>query len=156
MNRSRVSPFTPAEETLGMSSAARGLQGMERTSAPKGPNLMDGGALSKPSLNAQPSNNARYEMQSVQQNASSAVPQTQANAVQQVRKGELVQDNAEYKANQFREARTAEVLTAMHAPATAALGSQTPLEAKKLRNDVATQKAMTMGVNPDLVQSQLG
>ena len=29
------------------------------------------------------------------------------------------------------------------------------LEAKKLRNDVATQKAMTMGVNPDLVQSQL-
>ena len=43
----------------------------------------------------------------------------------------------------------------MHAPATAALGSQTPIEAKKLRNDVATQKAMTMGVNPDLVQSQL-
>ena len=61
MRSSKVSPFTPAEETLGMSSAARGLQGMERTSAPKGPNLMDGGALSKPSLNAQPSNNARYE-----------------------------------------------------------------------------------------------
>ena len=155
MRSSRVSPFTVAEETLGMSSAARGLQGMERTSAPKGPNSYDNGALSKPSLNAQPSTNARYEVQSVQQNAGSSVPQAQAEAIQQVRKQELVVNNADYRANQFREARTAEIMSEMDAPATLALGSQTPIEAKRHRSNVATQKAMTMGVNPDLVQSQL-
>ena len=151
----RVSPYTVAEESLGMSSAARGLQGMERTSAPKGPNLFDGGPGSKVAMNTQPYNNQRLQEQNYQQNMGSAVSQAQAGAVEDSRKQTLVTANSEAKAQQFNEAYKATVLEQMNAPATAALGSQTPQEAKQLRFNVATQKAMAMGVNPDLVANQI-
>ena len=57
----RVSPFTVAEESLGASSAMRGLGGMERTAAPKGPNMFDGGPASKVQVNTQPFNNNRSD-----------------------------------------------------------------------------------------------
>ena len=154
----RVSPFTVAEESLGASSAMRGLGGMERTAAPKGPNMFDGGPASKVGENTQPFNNARMMQQNVLQNTSAAAPQAQANAVQQSRKMNLVEDNSEYKANmanQLFEGRKTEILSVMQTPGLDKLGSMTSIENDQFRSDIATQKAMTIGVNPDLVQNQI-
>ena len=148
-------PFTVAEEALGQSSAMRGLNGMERTAAPKGPNMYDGGAASKVQVNTQPFNNERLLQQNILQNTAAAAPQANADAVQQVRKGQLVQDNAEYKANQMLEDRKSEILTVIGAPATAAMGNMSPPEQAKFRQDIATGKAMSMGINPDLVANEV-
>ena len=150
----RVSPFTIAEESLGQSSAMQGLSGMERTAAPKGPNMFDMGPGSKVTENTQPFNNARMRQQNIQQNTGSAITQAEAQAVQQTRKMGLVEDNAKYKANHLFEQRREEVMSVMDTPATLALGSMTPPESEKFRSDIATGKAMAMGTNPDLVQSQ--
>jgi len=151
-----ASPYTIAEEMLGASSSQRGLAGMERTAAPKGPNMMDGGAASKVGVNTQPYNNSRLQEQNNLQNTSSAVPQAEADAIMDVRKQRLVGDNAEYKAAEFAEERKAEVLSVLGSPATQAMASMTPPEASKFRNDIATGKAMAMGANPDLVQNAIG
>ena len=149
------SPFSVAEESLGMSSGAQGLSGMERTAAPKGPNMFDGGPASKVSMNTQPFNNARLMEQNVMQNTASAVPQAGANAVQQSRKQQVVSDNQEYQANMMLESRKSEILSVMNAPATLAMGNMSPPEQAKFRNDIATGKAMAIGVNPDLVMNQV-
>ena len=149
------SPYTYAEETLGEMSAQRGLQGMERTSSPKGPNMYDGGAASKVQLNTQPYNNERLQQQNILQNTGSAATQANSNAVQQVRKQQLVQDNAEYKANAFAEQRKTEVLSVLGAPAIAAMGAMEPAEQQAMRSNIATGKAMSIGMNPDLAQNSI-
>ena len=98
LSMEKGSPYTIAEETLGAASMQRGMGGMERTAAPKGPNMYDGGAASKVQLNTQPYNNQRLQQQNILQNTGSAATQANSGAVQQVRKQQLVQDNAEYKA----------------------------------------------------------
>ena len=151
----RVSPFTVAEESLGASSAQRGLGGMERTAAPKGPNMFDSGAASKVQVNTQPYNNARLMEQNIEQNTGAAIPQAGAEAIQQGRKMQLVNDNAEYKANQLLDQRKSEILSVMNAPATLAMGNMSGAEMESFRSDIATGKAMAMGVNPDLAQNQV-
>ena len=151
----RVSPFTVAEESLGASSAMRGLGGMERTAAPKGPNMFDGGPASKVQVNTQPFNNSRLMQQNVQQNTSAAIPQAASEAVQQGRKMQLVNDNQEYKANQLLDQRKSEILSVMNAPATLAMGNMSPPQMEQFRSDIATSKAMAMGVNPDLARNQI-
>lgn len=147
------SPFTIAEETLGAASAQRGLSGLERTSAPKGPNMYDGGAASKVQLNTQPYNNQRLQQQNILQNTAAAAPQANSAAVQQVRKQQLVNDNAEYKANAFAEQRKTEVLSVLGAPAIAAMGAMEPADQQAMRQNIATGKAMSMGMNPDLASN---
>ena len=151
----RVSPFTVAEESLHNSDVARGIEGMERTSAPLGPNMFDGGPASKVTANTQPFNNSRMMLQNVQQNTIAATQQAQSNAVQQTRKMNLVGDNQEYKANQLLEERKSEILSVMNAPATLAMGNMSPPQQEKFRSDIATGKAMAMGLNPDLAQNQI-
>lgn len=151
----RVSPFTVAEESLGQSSMMRGFGGMERTAAPKGPNMFDSGPASKVTENTQPYNNARMQEQGIVQNTLSAVPQAESHAVQQSRKMGLVQDNSDYKANQFMEQRKEEVMSVLNTPATLAMGNMSPPEEAAFRNHIAVGKAQAMGVNPDLVQNQL-
>ena len=75
--RNPSSYLTAAEETLAMSSAQRGLGGMQRTAAAPGPNMFDSGAASKVAINNQPANNRFHQQQSMMQNMSSAVPQAQ-------------------------------------------------------------------------------
>ena len=152
----RVSPYSVAEESLGASSAMRGLGGMERTAAPKGPNMFDQGPASKVQANTQPFNNARLMQQNIEQNTTAAIPQAASEAVQQSRKMALVNDNAEYKANQLLEQRKTEVMSVMNTPATLAMGNMSPPDMAKFRQDIATGKAMAMGVNPDLIQNQVG
>ena len=151
----RVSPFTVAEEALHNSDVARGITGMERTSAPLGPNMFDGGPASKVQENTQPFNNMRMQEQSIQQNTMTGMQQANANAVQQVRKGGLVEDNANYKANSLMEQRKGEILSVMNAPATLAMGNMSPPQMEKFRSDIATSKAIAMGASPDLAQEAI-
>ena len=128
---------------------------MERTAAPKGPNMFDSGPASKVAANTQPYNNERLLQQNILQNTTAAAGQANADAVNQSRKLQLVQDNADYKANQMLEERKSEILSVIGAPATLAMGNMSPPEQAKFRQDIATGKAMSMGVNPDLVAEQV-
>ena len=151
----RTSPFTIAEESLSASSAMRGLGGMERTAAPKGPNMFDSGPASKVNQNTQPFNNARMQQQGILQNTASASQQAQSDAVQMQRKLQLVEDNAEYKAISQREETKSAIMDMMNTPATLAMSNMSPPQVAKMRNDIAVGKAQAMGINPALVQNQL-
>ena len=74
--------------------------------------MYDQGAVTKPSVNAQPSNNQRLEMQEMSRNVESAAPQAAAGAVQDFRRQTLSQSDAESKAQQLASTRMAEVLYA--------------------------------------------
>ena len=84
-----------AEEALRLAEIGRGQEGMSRTAAPVGPNLTDGGGMSKPNVNTQPFNNTRLMEQNMSENVRSAVPAQQANALGQVRKGVAEQSGEE-------------------------------------------------------------
>ena len=142
-----ASPYRISEEMLRGTSP----DGMSRTSAPPGPNMYDSGPTAKVQLNNQDFNNQRLEAQNMQQNMVAGLPQAQADAIMGVRKNELIQDNAAYKAVQMREESKALMLDAMDAPHMKALGMMNPLETEIMRKDAAITKASIMGVNPDLV-----
>ena len=150
-----ASPYRVAEEMLGAASAQRGLEGMQRTAAPLGPNMYDGGPASKVQANTQPFNNARLQGQNIMQNTSSASAQASVDAVNDLRKQQLVSDNAEYKVNALREGYKENVLEVMGAPAIAQMGSMTPAEGQAHRYNILTTKAATMGMNPDLMQNAI-
>ena len=138
-----------AEEALRLAEIGRGQEGMSRTAAPVGPNLADGGGMSKPNVNTQPYNNTRLMEQNMQQNISAAVPGQQANALGQVRKGVAEQSDAEYKANEFKNERVAQMLYANDGGnATFQMGI--PEVANKVQQHVAEQKLMAYGVNPQV------
>jgi len=153
--RNPSSYLTAAEETLGMSSAQRGLGGMQRTAAVPGPNMFDSGAASKVAINNQPATNQVLQQQSIMQNMSSALPQAQADAVMDVNKAQLVADNQQFKAERFAKQRTAEVAAVMGSPAIQQMGMMNDLELAKLRNDTAVGKAQAMGINPALIQNAM-
>ena len=140
-----------ARETLPMSDAMHGLQGMTPPNAGMY-NSDDGGAMSKPYVNAQPSENQALAMQNLNQNAQSAAPQAAAGAMGGVRKGITEQSTAQYRAQELLNDRMATQLDA------AGLGGnlmkinaimQSP-EREKFVNDIATSKAMFAGEAPEL------
>jgi len=138
-----------AEEALRLAEIGRGQEGMSRTAAPVGPNLTDGGGMSKPNVNTQPYNNTRLMEQNMQQNMTSAVPGQQANALGQVRKGMAEQSGAEYKANEFKNERVAQMMYANDGgSATFKMGI--PEVAQKVSQHVAEQKLMAYGINPQV------
>ena len=141
-------PNRISEEMLHMSSP----QGMSRTAASLGPNAYDSGGASK-LVNTQPYNNERLAQQNILQNTISGAQQAQSNAVMDVRKNQLVADNQDAKANEFAATRMAELLYA-NDQGTALMKVNALMrspEGEKFRMDIATGKAMAMGVNPDLV-----
>ena len=136
-----------AEEALRLAEMGRGQEGMGRTAAPVGPNLAIGGPLAQPQVNAQPYNNQRLMEQNMGQNISSAVPAQQANALGQVRKGMAQQSDAEYKANEMKNERVAQMLYATDGgSATFQMGI--PEVANTVKQHVAEQKLMANGINP--------
>ena len=154
--RNPSSYLTAAEETLGMSSAQRGLGGMQRTAATPGPNaIVETGPGSRVAVSNQAYNNARLQEQNITQNISSALPQAQADAIMDVRKQQLVADNAQFAADRFAKQRTAEVAAVLGSPAIQQMGMMNDLQLAKVRNDTAVGKAMAMGANPDLVQNAM-
>jgi hypothetical protein len=84
------------------------------------------------------------------------IPQAEANAVQGVRKQQLVSDNEEYKAASFANERKAEVMEVLGSPATQYMSQMGDIEGAAVRNSIATGKAMAVGMNPDLAQNQMG
>ena len=138
-----------AEEALRLAERGRNQEGMGRTAAPVGPNLQDSGGMSKPNVNTQPYNNDRLMEQNMGQNMSSSVPAQQANAVGQLRKQAVEMSGAEYKANEFKNSRIAEMLYANDGGnATFQMGL--PEVANKIQQHVAEQKLMANGVNPQI------
>ena len=138
-----------AEEALRLAEIGRGQEGMSRTAAPVGPNLADGGGASKPNVNTQPFNNTRLMEQNMSENMRSAVPAQQANALGQVRKGVAEQSDAEYKANEFKNERVAEMLYANDG-GNATFQMSIPEVAQQTQQHVAEQKLMAYGVNPQV------
>ena len=87
--------------------------------------------------------------QNMQQNVTSAIPAQQANALGQLRKGVAEQSDAEYKANEFKNERVAQMLYANDGgSATFQMG--VPEVANKIQQHVAEQKLMAYGVNPQI------
>ena len=113
-----ANPYSVAEMMLPQSSGMRGLDGMNRTAAPPGPNAYDQGGSSKPSGNTQPYNNERLAQQNMMVRQSDALPQAQSANVQGFRKEQLVGANEEYKAASFANERKAEVMEVLGSPAT--------------------------------------
>ncbi len=151
-----ANPYSVAEMMLPQSSSMRGLDGMNRTAAPPGPNAYDQGGSSKPSVNTQPYNNERLAQQNMMVRQADALPQAQSANVQGFRKEQLVGANEEYKAASFANERKAEVMEVLGSPATQYMSQMGDVEGQKLRNDIAVSKAMSIGANPDLVQNQIG
>ena len=154
----RISPFTIAEEMLQNASAQRNQGGMTRTSAPLGPQAM---AAPSPYTDvraadeAQTYNNSRMMEQNRNQNTFTAMQQAGVDGKRGVQKLQLVEDNEEYLENSFLQQRLGEVLSMMNSPATLAMGNMSPVQMDAFRADIATGKAMAMGVNPDLVMNQV-
>ena len=141
------SPF--AEEALRISEMAQGQPGMARTSAPVGPNLADGGGMSKPNVNAQPFNNQRLEQQSMVQNIQTAVPGAQASALGEVRKQVVELSGAEKAADDFKTERVSQMLYANDG-GTATFAMAMPEVANRIRQSAATQKLIANGMPGDL------
>ena len=133
-----------AEEALRLAEIGRGQEGMSRTAAPVGPNLTDGGGMSKPNVNTQPFNNTRLMEQNMSENMRSAVPAQQANALGQVRKGVAEQSGEEYKANEFKNERVAQMLYANDG-GNATMAMSIPQVAEMTKQHVAEQKLMAYG-----------
>ena len=138
-----------AEEALRLAEIGRGQEGMSRTAAPVGPNLADGGGMSKPNVNTQPFNNTRLMEQNMGENMRSAVPAQQANALGQVRKGVAEQSGEEYKANEFKNERVAQMLYANDG-GNATFRMSIPEVAQQTQQHVAEQKLMAYGINPQV------
>ena len=125
--------------------------GLNRTSAPHMANMMDNGPASKVSLNTQNFNNMRLAQQNQSQNLASGVTQAQSDAMMGVKKAQLVEDNAAYKANAQMETSKAMMLDAMDAKAIKQMAQLNPLELETMRKDALITKASVMGMNPDLI-----
>lgn len=151
MNHSR---FLDSRETLGASLMHNGIPGMARTSAPEVPNMYSG-PDAQVGMNHQPISQNRLKRQNFNQNASTAVFGAQANAVQQTRRDQLVADNQAHRTQQVFTDYLQDVLSQTGGAAIMEIGSQTPIESKKFRTDIATQKAMTVGINPNLILNAL-
>jgi len=151
-----ANPYSVAEQMLPQSNSMRGLDGMNRTSAPMGANAFDGGGSSKPSVNSQPFNNERLAGQNMMIRQGDAVSQAQSAGKQEFNKQQLVQANNDYKAAEFANERKAEVMEVLGSPATQYMSQMGDVEGEALRNNIATGRAMAVGANPDLAQNQMG
>ena len=149
-----ASPYTVAEEMLGAASAQRNLGGMQRTAAPMGPNMYDSGPASKVGANTQPFNNGRMREQGIVQNTGSAANQASVDAVNDVRKQQLVMDNIEYR-EKFMLDRKREVMVALGSEKTQQIGNMTPIEGRAFRDNNLFIKAQGMGMNPDLMANAI-
>ena len=141
-----------ARESLAISDAMHGLQGMTQPNAGMY-NSDDGGAFSKPYLNAQPAENAFLSAQNKSQNLQTAAPQAAAGAMGAVRKSVTEQSTAAYRAQSDLNDYMANILNERGAghdliKMNAIMGTD-PGRAQ-MENDILTTKAMFSGQAPEL------
>jgi hypothetical protein len=144
------SPYSIAQETLGMSSMQRGIGGMTSPVRP-GPNAYDQGGASKPSVNTQPYNNQRLAEQDRLQNIGSAAPQAAADAMGQQRNKIAQEADADSKAQMFAATRLSEALYANDSGAKMMKLNaimQSP-EKTNYMHKVALGQTLAQGLSPD-------
>ena len=141
-----------AEETLPMSMINRGQGGMNRTSAPIGPNHNDSGAFSKSEVNAQPSHQQMYKGQEITQNLQSAVPGQQSAQVQQLRKMNAEVSDQEQQAQRFASTRVAEMLYANESGAANMQlnAAMKGVDGERIKRNIGAAQAQSMNMSPDL------
>ena len=151
----RISPHTVAEEMLLLSSAGRGQQGMQTTSANPGPNAWnDSSGFSNPAAsNNQDFVTQKLAVQNIEQNTLSAIPQAGAKVIGEAREGLTHESTKAYEAQRFANERLSELIS-VNAPAGKGLLELNRVmnspERAAFENDIATGKLMAMGMNPDL------
>ena len=141
-----------ARESLALSDAMHGLQGMTPPNTGMY-NSDDGGAMSKPYLNANVSENQELARQNMIVNAQTAAPQAAAGAMGAVRKGVTEQSTQEFRAQEFLNEKMATQLDAAGLgqnlmQINAIMGSDP--DRAKFVNDVETSRAMFSGQAPEL------
>ena len=144
-------PYSVAQETLGMSSRQRGLDGMT-SPVPLGANAFTD-VLTNPAVNNyQEYQNQRLAQQDMRQNIGTAAPQAASDAMGKVRSQTAMQSDADAKAQMFASQRLSEALYANDSGTELMrLNSvmQSPERANFLHG-AAVAKAMSAGMNPDL------
>ena len=140
-----------ARLSLPQSDAAHGLQAMTPPNAGMY-NSDDSGAMSKPYINAQPTENQALAMQNAIQNGQTAAPQAVAAARGAVSKNVTEGSTMEYRGQQYLSEKVASQMDAMGLG-----GGMMQLNAmvqnvgeERLRNQVLTQQAMAMNEAPEL------
>ena len=140
-----------ARESLPVSDAMQGLGAMNQPNAGMF-NADDGGAMSKPYVNAQPTENAFLAAQRMQQDAITAAPQQAAAAMGMVKKQQTEMDNAGYKAQtMLNERMVQELVKRGSGGALMEMGAimQSP-EKQRFLNDIETGSAMFNSQAPEL------
>ena len=141
-----------AEEALALASAARNQGGMLRTSAPIGnERMLSSGMTDKVEINDQPEKNNMMTVQNIKQNTMSAIPQAQANAVRGLRKGQVDESQAEYKAQELANSRMSEILYANDGGAAIMQLNELaadPAQMKLFMQRIGESKQMAQGNNP--------
>ena len=144
-------PYSVAQETLGMSSMQRGLDGMT-SPVPLGANSFTD-VLTNPAVNNyQEYQNQRLAEQDMRQNIGTAAPQAAANAMGEVRSQTAMQSDADAKAQTFASQRLAEALYANDS-GTELMRLNAKLQSPERANflhGAAVAKAVSAGMNPAL------
>ena len=141
-----------ARSSLPQSDAMLGLQAMTPPNAGMF-NSDDGGAMSKPYINAQPSENQALGMQSVNQNAMTQAPQLIAGATDNIRRQATEKEQQRYRDQKFMT-DYADRIIEEKGMSTAGLMKvnsmiQSP-EREAFINNIATGRAMYAQVAPEL------
>ena len=144
-----------SETALPLSDISRGQPGMDRTSAPVGPNGMDGGPISNPNTMAQPYQQNLQMAQADAQNLKSRANGMNSQAQRQVGKQMTEMSAAQEKAQ-------SDLRTYMHDKLGAGAEGSMMMRVSSLMNspdrdgfmyDIAAGQALGMGMNPDLGQA---
>ena len=144
-----------SETALPLSDISRGQPGMDRTSAPVGPNAIDGGAMSKPNVLAQPSEQRLQMAQADAQNL-----KTRANGMNSQARREMGKQQTEISG--AAEKAQADLREYMFNKLGAGSEGSMMMRVSSLMNgpdsdafmyDIAASQALGMGMNPDLGQA---
>lgn len=137
-----------AEEALRLAEIGRGQEGMSRTAAPVGPNLALGGPMAQPLLNSQPYSNERLMEQNKAQNMTTAVPQAQASAMNDMTVQRAVQSDQEQKANDLF-GRTKAMIMVANETGQYTAGLANPAVAEDIGKKAAQQSLLARGMAPE-------
>jgi len=144
-----------SETALPLSDISRGQPGMDRTSAPVGPNAIDGGLMSKPNVQAQPSEQNLQMAQADAQNLKARANGMNSQARREASKQMTEMSGAEEKAQ-------SDLRTYMYDKLGAGAEGSMMMRVSSLMNgpdrdafmyDIAAGQALGMGMNPDLGQA---
>tara|TARA_R100001082_G_C4347578_1_gene152992 strand:+ start:650 stop:1087 length:438 start_codon:yes stop_codon:yes gene_type:complete len=144
-----MNPFTPAQTILHQSSEERGLKGMSNQAAFLGPNSMHT-VTANADYNQQPSKNIQYQQQNRLQNIETGESAAIADATVPT----LPVQGGDPQA--FLNLRTAMMMAASgNDSASMQIANMSDPEGAAFRHDIATGKAMALGLDPALASNAI-